>query len=77
MTWNECKNYGLTVPEANGNGILLFYDQFSYRIATAPAGFYAESGIWQGDFLQVRGKDSHGSPKMILMDGFNSWRFVL
>jgi hypothetical protein len=46
-------------------------------MAVTPAGFYAESAIWQGGFLQVHGRDSHGTRKIILMDGFFSWRLVL
>lgn len=77
MTWKECKNYGLAVTEANGANVRLYYNQFSFWPAITPPFLIAESAIWQGDFLQVRGRDSHGTPKAILMDGFSSWRLVL
>lgn len=76
MTWNECKKYGLAVPTPNGTNVKLFYDQYSFQMAGTPAGMIVESAVWQGDFLQVRGRDSHGTPKIILMDGFHSWRPV-
>lgn len=77
MTWNECKNYGLAVPEPNGTNVRLFYNQFSSQMAITPPGLIVESAVWQGDFLQVRGRDNHGTPKIILMDGFFNWRPVL
>jgi hypothetical protein len=77
MTWDECKNYGLATVESNGGGVRLFYNHLSSQMAVTPAGFYAESAIWQGGFLQVHGRDSHGTRKIILMDGFFSWRLVL
>lgn len=77
MTWNECKNYGLAVPEPNGTNIRLFYNPYSSQMAVTPPGMIVESAMWQGDFLQVRGRDNHGNLRIILMDGFFTWRPVL
>lgn len=77
MTWEQCKNYGLAVPGDNGTNVRLFFNQYSSQMAVTPPGMIVESAMWQGDFLQVRGKDNHGTPRVILMDGFFSWRPVL
>ncbi|MDA0929884.1 MAG: hypothetical protein O3C32_00770 [Bacteroidetes bacterium] len=76
MTWEACKNYGLIMIEPNGNEVRLYYNMLSSQFAGTPAGFYADSALWQGNFLQVHGRDSHGTKRIILMDGFYSWRYA-
>jgi hypothetical protein len=77
MTWENCKNYGLAIPETNGCNIRLFYGMLDSCPAITPSWLTVESAVWQGNFLQVKGKDPHGVQKIILMDGFNSWIPVL
>jgi hypothetical protein len=77
MTWENCKNYGLAIPEPNGSNVRLFYGVIDSRLAVTPSDIIVESAIWQGNFLQVRGKNIHGEPKIILMEDFHNWRPVL
>lgn len=71
MTWERCKSYGLAIPTENGDSIKLYYTQFDYELTPlSPGGVIFESAMWQGDFLQVRGRYNDGRPVTILYENF-------
>lgn len=74
--WEQCRNYGKVVVNPTNNQIMLYYNQFEWRMAMNPPFFIVETAHWQGNSLILRGKDSRGDNSLLLMTNFFSYEFI-